>query len=65
MRPFHVVLDPGDFNFERIDAGVKLLDRHRVEILLRERDHVDGEWHDVAIFGLLADEFEAAQAATA
>jgi RimJ/RimL family protein N-acetyltransferase len=35
------------------------------EALLRERDHVDGEWHDVAIFGLLADEFEAAQAATA
>jgi RimJ/RimL family protein N-acetyltransferase len=35
----------------------------RKEALLRERDHVDGEWHDVAIFGLLADEFEAAQTA--
>ncbi|QDZ15601.1 GNAT family N-acetyltransferase [Humibacter ginsenosidimutans] len=29
------------------------------EALLRDRDHVDGEWHDVAIFGLLADEFAA------
>ncbi|MGA0567851.1 GNAT family N-acetyltransferase [Rathayibacter sp. KR2-224] len=34
------------------------------EALLRERDHVDGEWHDVAIFGLLDREFEAAQAAS-
>ncbi|HWD60934.1 MAG TPA: GNAT family protein [Humibacter sp.] len=30
------------------------------EALLRERDHIDGEWHDVAIFGLLESEFEAA-----
>ncbi|WP_243061660.1 GNAT family N-acetyltransferase [Humibacter sp. RRB41] len=30
------------------------------EALLRERDHIDGEWHDVAIFGLLDSEFEAA-----
>lgn len=31
------------------------------EALLRGRDYVDGEWHDVVIFGLLADEFAAAQ----
>jgi RimJ/RimL family protein N-acetyltransferase len=30
------------------------------EALLRDRDHVDGAWHDVAIFGLLESEFEAA-----
>ncbi len=38
LRPFHVVLDPGDFNFQRFDARLELLDRHRVEVLLRERD---------------------------
>ena len=30
------------------------------EATLRQRDYVDGEWHDVVIFGLLASEFEAA-----
>ena len=32
------------------------------EALLRDRDHVDGEWRDVAIFGLLDREFAARQA---
>ncbi|NNC12670.1 GNAT family N-acetyltransferase [Planctomonas sp. JC2975] len=31
------------------------------EALLRERDNIEGEWHDVAIFGLLESEFTAAQ----
>lgn len=35
------------------------------EALLRDRDHVDGEWRDVAIFGLLAREFAATQAVSA
>ncbi|GAB3615386.1 GNAT family N-acetyltransferase [Humibacter ginsengisoli] len=35
------------------------------EALLRDRDHVDGEWRDVAIFGLLDREFAATQAITA
>ncbi|GAB3610267.1 GNAT family protein [Humibacter ginsengiterrae] len=35
------------------------------EALLRDRDHVDGEWRDVAIFGLLDREFAATQAVTA
>lgn len=35
------------------------------EALLRERDHVDDEWRDVAIFGLLDREFAAAQAVSA
>ena len=33
------------------------------EALLRDRDHLDGEWHDVAIYGLLEGEFAAAQKA--
>jgi RimJ/RimL family protein N-acetyltransferase len=32
------------------------------EATLRERDHVDGDWHDVAIFGLLEREFRAPNA---
>jgi len=32
------------------------------EALLRERDNIDGEWHDVAIFGLLDREFAALDA---
>ncbi|GAB3794686.1 GNAT family protein [Humibacter antri] len=35
------------------------------EALLRDRDHVDGEWRDVAIFGLLDREFMAAQTVSA
>ncbi|MGN6203714.1 GNAT family N-acetyltransferase [Humibacter sp.] len=35
------------------------------EALLRDRDHVDGEWRDVAIFGLLDREFAATQAVSA
>ncbi len=31
------------------------------EALLRERDNIDGEWHDVAIFGLLDREFATAR----
>ncbi|MHA7984674.1 GNAT family N-acetyltransferase [Rathayibacter sp. CAU 1779] len=31
------------------------------EALLRERDNIEGEWHDVAIFGLLESEFAAAR----
>ncbi|WP_460572389.1 GNAT family N-acetyltransferase [Humibacter soli] len=31
------------------------------EALLRERDHLDGDWRDVAIFGLLDREFTAAE----
>ena len=33
-----VALDPDDFNFQRLDPLQKLLDRHRVEVLLCERD---------------------------
>lgn len=29
----------------------------RQEALLREREFVDGEWHDMAIYGILASEF--------
>ena len=32
----HVVLDPRDFRLEAFNAGLKLLDRHRVEVLLRK-----------------------------
>lgn len=32
------------------------------EAMLRGRDHVNGTWHDVAIFGLLESEFEASAA---
>ena len=38
LRPFHVVLDPRDFNVQRLDPGLELLDRHRVEILLGKGD---------------------------
>lgn len=38
MRPLHVVLDAGDFNFQRFDPRIQFLDRHRIEVLLRKRD---------------------------
>ena len=38
LRPLHVVFDPGDFNLQRLDPRLQLLDRHRVEVLLGERD---------------------------
>jgi RimJ/RimL family protein N-acetyltransferase len=34
------------------------------EALLRERDYIGGEWHDVAIYALLAQEYRERQAST-
>ena len=33
-----VSLDAKDFNLQRFDASMELLDRHRVEVLLRKLD---------------------------
>jgi len=38
LRPLHVGFDAGDLGLQRLDAGVQLLDRHRVEVLLCELD---------------------------
>ena len=38
LRPADVVFDPGDFNFERLDARFELIDRHRIEVLLCKGD---------------------------
>ncbi len=38
MHPLHVAFDPGNFNFERLNPRIKLLDRHRIEVLLGERN---------------------------
>ena len=38
LRALHVRLDAPDFVFQRIDSGVQLLDRHRIEVLLSERN---------------------------
>ena len=38
MRPLHVVFDPGNFNFHRLDPRIQFLDRHRIEVLFRKRD---------------------------
>ena len=49
LRLLHVVLDPLDFNFQRLDPRFQLLDRHRVEVLLRKGDEriVGLAWEEV------------------
>jgi Acetyltransferases, including N-acetylases of ribosomal proteins len=46
----------------RNEASARLCEQlgMRQEALLRERELVDGEWHDMAIYGILASEFGAA-----
>ena len=49
LRTLHVAFDAVDFNFEGFNPRLELLDRHRVEVLLRKRDQ--------RIVGLAREEF--------
>ena len=62
LRPLHVVLDAGDFNVERLDARLQLLDRQGIEILFRKRhERVVGlAWEKlVQIHGRIVDPWTA------
>ena len=38
LSPLRMRFDTGDLRLERLDAGLQLLDRHGVEVLLRKLD---------------------------